>query len=559
MAQSLKTLIGKGGGGGSGATDVREFKNFQDWYGVTQQRFNDIPSNSRDCGNTSGGTGTGPQERKAGYNQTINWTVPDGVTSIRVTCVGAGGGGASRQGAHYYGGGGGQGGGFVSGEVNVSAGQVLEVIVGRGGEGATNPSSGSAGTDTSVTFASANGGSSALSLLAKGGYGGEQSGATPPSPRSGTISGTALKTPNQINHVGGQGGQGSNRAFGFGPEGYGAGGGGSAGSYKAHGNEGGAGTNSGGYSYCSGGGGGIGGKGGNAGSSNSASFSWAHGGGGGGSRGNGVNGSNSDSNSQSNGGQGWSDMLSAVDFTDPDPKSTDSVTFPDDYQRGIDPTGGNYQTKWQGTSYDWWTMMRGTRYGDGIANSPQINRLGGGGGSYEPSLSGGGGSSAGASVEMQAKTFNGIIGRCTGSGGGACSSDNHQFGNKSYPGGEGGSGGGGGGAASSQTEHETSNRSNRWSDFWEWDPTNMAFTASWNDAVYGASAKGRLAFKSNLGKRQALGGAGGALGGGGGCGSYAIGGPGGIGGGGGGGNGHFNTSYGGWGGTGGPGYVMIEW
>ncbi|MEY2626675.1 MAG: hypothetical protein RJB08_434, partial [Actinomycetota bacterium] len=56
------------------------------------------------------------------------WTVPSGVTSVRVHLIGAGGGGG-RSGTSAYGG----GGGYATGILGVSAGQTFDVIVGGGG------------------------------------------------------------------------------------------------------------------------------------------------------------------------------------------------------------------------------------------------------------------------------------------------------------------------------------------------------------------------------------------------------------------------------------------
>ena len=567
MAQSLQTLIGKTSGGSTeeGPTDNREFKNFQDFYGVVERNQSEMPSNTRDCGNADGGTGTGPQERKVTYNNTVNWVVPTGVSKIRVTILGAGGGGASRRGTHYHGGGGGQGAAFVSGEVNVTAGQTLDIQVGRGGEGADSPSSGGNGSSSSVAMSSGDGGTSVLSLISPGGYGGIEAGNLPPNPSTGTLSGSALLSPYQYNNAGGQSGKGSGRSFGFGPEGYGAGGGGSAGSYKGTGYRGGNGENSAGYSFTSGGGGGIGGNGGNAGSNNSASQGWSHAGGGGGSRSQGNNGANSNSGVQSHGGQGWTDQLTGFGFTPHEEQSQELATAParpDEYYRGYDPTNSSLNSAWN--SWDWWKIMKGTRFGDGVSETVQASRLSGGGSgdSFEGGMAGGGsgsGVTAAGGATYGPKMFNGVLGRLVGSGGAGTSTENHNFGHQSFQGGEGGSGGGGGGAASTTTTSQTSNR--EWYNFFEWDPTNMAFTYSINGATFGAQYDGRgeQNLADNTFRLQGVGGCGGACGGGGGSGSYSIAGMGGIGAGGGGGNGHFNTTYGGRGGEGGPGYVLIEW
>lgn len=61
------------------------------------------------------------------------YTVPSGVTSITVKLWGAGGGGGYRGGWSYGFSGG--GGGFAKGDIAVSPGQVLTIIVGQGGHG----------------------------------------------------------------------------------------------------------------------------------------------------------------------------------------------------------------------------------------------------------------------------------------------------------------------------------------------------------------------------------------------------------------------------------------
>ncbi|MCF8362844.1 MAG: hypothetical protein K9G70_09510, partial [Prolixibacteraceae bacterium] len=69
------------------------------------------------------------------------FTVPPGVTQITVQAWGGGGGGADRS-TNYsgerYGGGGGGGGGFASGVLLVSAGDVITITVGNGGEGGSS-------------------------------------------------------------------------------------------------------------------------------------------------------------------------------------------------------------------------------------------------------------------------------------------------------------------------------------------------------------------------------------------------------------------------------------
>lgn len=550
MAQSLKTLIGKDTSAAAAPSNM-EFKNFQDFYGSMQTGDQYLPDDQRDAGNSDGGTGTGPQSRKVGSNVLKEWVVPTGVTKIRVTALGGGGGGATKRSSHYYGGGGGQGAGFVSGEYDVTAGQKLDIYVGRGGAGYTSDNGyGNDGTDSYVRMSSPDGGSSVLNVYSYGGYGGHTNGNQPPTPRTGTVGGSALVSNSGINYDGGQSGKGSNRAFGFGPEGYGAGGGGSAGSYKNNGYRGGNAENTGGYSWTSGGGGGIGGRGGNGTSNNSTSNGWYQSGAGGGTRGDGADGQNSSSNGSANGGQGWLDVKLVDGYdTDAAQKEPASGSRNDNYHFGFQTTA---QADWNNTSGAWWYVMKGVRHGDGIHAAPDLGS--GSGNSYEASLQSGGGDTGGSRPRTdQPKTFNGILGRLMGGGGAGVTTDNNQFGHQTYAGGEGGSGAGGGGAAST-TSNQSYNVNYEWWKMFKWDVANLAFTYF---AGNGAPVSGRD-YSSATMMRNGNGGCGGALGGGGGSGNRGIGGNGGIGGGGGGGSNQF-SGFGGYGGHGGPGYVLIEW
>ena len=117
MTVLLSTLIGAGAG--DEAVDNREFKNYQDWYGYYAGGQGDghnfaTPQSTRDAGNADGGTGTGAQNRRAVDNATFTWTVPTGVSKVRITCLGGGGGGGHYR-SHYYGDAGGSGGCFASG------------------------------------------------------------------------------------------------------------------------------------------------------------------------------------------------------------------------------------------------------------------------------------------------------------------------------------------------------------------------------------------------------------------------------------------------------------
>lgn len=556
MAQSLKTLIGKDTGGGAApAPSNLEFKNFQDFFGSLEYGDQFLPDDTRDAGNTSGGTGTGAQSRKVAYNTKIDWVVPNGVSKVRVTAVGAGGGGSTKNSSHYHGGGGGQGGGFSSGEYTVTAGQTLEIYVGRGGRAYSSNQAGGAGSDSTVQLKSSDGGTGAMSVYAYGGYGGEMNGSLPPNPRGGTLSGSALEALNQMNYTGGQSGKGSSRSFGFGPEGYGGGGGGSAGSYKGAGYRGGNAENTGGYSWTSGGGGGIGGRGGNGSSNNSTGQGWWQSGGGGGTRSNGDDGQETSNTGSCNGGQGWLDVK-LVDGYDSDAEQQEpgSGSRSNNYHYGFQTTTSG---DWGSPDGKWFYIMKGVRHGDGIHPAPSLSS-GGGGGNGQATLETSGGSTGGGSSsrprEDQTKTYNGILGRLVGGGGAGVTSDNSNFGHQTYPGGEGGSGAGGGGAATTTSSYRYNSSGNWWYTF-KWDVANLAFTLFGDNSS--SSVDGRSYGENNM-RLQGNGGCGGALGGGGGSGNYAVGGMGGIGGGGGGGNNQF-SGYGGYGGHGGPGYVLIEW
>src|SRR3990167_1995468 len=66
---------------------------------------------------------------------TYTFTVPFGVTQLKVVAVGGGGGGGSGGGGWGSGGGGGCGGGVAGGAISVTPGQVGPLYVGYGGAG----------------------------------------------------------------------------------------------------------------------------------------------------------------------------------------------------------------------------------------------------------------------------------------------------------------------------------------------------------------------------------------------------------------------------------------
>lgn len=483
------------------ADDLREFKNFQDWYsyyvaGSDGTNQYTLPDSTRTANGQS-------VSRRIPSSGTTTWTVPSGVNKVRISCVGAGGGG-SYYWSTYYGGCGGSGGGFASGEFTVSPGATLNISVGKaGGYPYTNGAYGGTGGTASVS-------GTGISVSATGG-GGSYSYSTVGTPGTGSVSGANLISGTNLTASGGYGGSGSAQAFGFGPEGYGAGGGGSAGSYKGNGYNG-AGGNQGGYSYCSGGGGGIGGAGAvGYGSQTSAVYnSW--GGGGGGSNGPGVAGTSNTTAWNPSGGPGTSSSVGT---------------------NGVLNVAG--QGDYTGYSSDiWYSRKTGSRYGDGESTLIAGNQ-------YEASYS-----ESGGSLAYKPKSFNGVLGLCIGGGGAGAPVYDNNFGNYNHSAGDGGSGGGGGGAAGVTTTWNSADRNI--TSYHEFDPANMAWRV-------------KPASRNVNGQRiNGYGGNGGALGGGGGSAAYAAGGCGGIGGGGGGGGGHYSGgSYYGQGGIGGPGYVLIEW
>jgi hypothetical protein len=97
---------------------------------------------------------------------TFNWTVPAGVTSLRVLCVGGGGGGG-----YQVGGGGGAGGVVFNSNYTVTPGTTLTITVGNGGAGATNSAvSGFNGQNSVVS-----GGATTITAIGGGGGGSHNS------------------------------------------------------------------------------------------------------------------------------------------------------------------------------------------------------------------------------------------------------------------------------------------------------------------------------------------------------------------------------------------------
>ena len=108
------------------------------------------------------------------FTSSTNWVVPNGVTSVQVTVIGAGGGG----GGGYWpttalnanGGGGGGSGGYKTSTVSVTPGSTISVKVGIGGKG------GAGGTQSGITAGSTGGSSSFGSYITVTGGGGGQPG-----------------------------------------------------------------------------------------------------------------------------------------------------------------------------------------------------------------------------------------------------------------------------------------------------------------------------------------------------------------------------------------------
>jgi len=535
MAILLSSLVATGGE--TEGLDAREFKNWQDFCGQISGHSNCTIGQSTRVVN---GSTVNRQQSSATF------TVPSGVSKVRITMVGGGGGGGC-YGGTYYGGAGGGGACFASGEYNVNPGETLNVTAGNGGKGVSTQASGGNGGSSSVTDNSTGG--SRIAISASGGTGGGWTSTVGSAGGSHSVGGSALVTGTVASGHGGPGGQGSSNSFGYGPEGYAAGGGGSAGSFLGAGYRGGHGDN-GGYTYASGGGGGIGGRGGRGYGSNSTSITSTyqdHAGAGGGSGGQGQDGTTNNGPYRSQGGDGRFGTPRVQDF-----------------DSGTNSTVGRAPLNWAQQN----NLMRnihGARYGDGENTGPRMHELSGGG--YRGDVPGKnyvarGSVISGASSQydmrtntadggapltgQQAKSYNGVFGRLWGGGGGGAPCHDDNFGYYNHSGGDGGTGAGGGGAAGSTTSYNSGTISIHSYSDWDW--ANLAMRSH------------DTAWENNGYRINGNGGHGGALGGGGGGVYYGMAGAGGIGGGGGGAGGHYsgssNVQYSG---PGGPGYVLIEW
>lgn len=109
----------------------------------------------------------GPQGMQV-FTSSGTFTVPSGVTKLKLTCVGGGGGGGgySQRGSYFGSGGSGGGGGASEGVLTVTSGQTISVTIGAGGgAGGSLGSGGTAGSGAS-------GGSTIFDVITAGGGGG---------------------------------------------------------------------------------------------------------------------------------------------------------------------------------------------------------------------------------------------------------------------------------------------------------------------------------------------------------------------------------------------------
>jgi hypothetical protein len=139
------------------------------------------------------------------------FTVPSGVTQIKITCTGGGGGGGGRQAtsnAGPFSGSGGGAGATSIGVYTVSPGATLAVTVGAGGAGGVGATSGSNGSSSSVGSLCVGGG---------GGFGGWGSSVSSAGGTGGTATGGAV---NIAGGFGGDGQSGVNMLSGYGGASY---------------------------------------------------------------------------------------------------------------------------------------------------------------------------------------------------------------------------------------------------------------------------------------------------------------------------------------------------
>ncbi|MBK6929493.1 MAG: hypothetical protein IPH12_01015 [Saprospirales bacterium] len=290
------------------------------------------------------------------------FTVPAGVTCLRVQTWGGGGGGGNSSANGNDGGGGGGGGGYREGILTVTPGDNITVSIGAGGTGAaaTDGADGANGENSVVTHSSgtitANGGGAGQGAMGAGGIG---SGGT------GSFSGAVY---GQVSFAGGNGGQGDN------DEGGGGGGGAGATGNGGVGDDGGDATHNGGAGGA--GGGGAGGSGGNDGAGGAGSLV----GGGGGAAGD-------DSGGGGNGAYGrvtltWGSLSTSTPgtITAGSPASGCTSPFDPPSISGDDPSGAetwSWQSSTDGGST--WTTIGGATaasYDPGnITTTTQYRRL----------------------------------------------------------------------------------------------------------------------------------------------------------------------------------------
>ena len=119
MTFLLSSILGSGGSS-SDATE-KDFNKFAAWAGRNTLYTSGYHYNAN-------ATAIGAESFQILNGGATSWTVPTGVSRIRITTIGSGGSGGSRQGSHYHGGGGGGGAAFAIAEYDVTAGQTLNVL-----------------------------------------------------------------------------------------------------------------------------------------------------------------------------------------------------------------------------------------------------------------------------------------------------------------------------------------------------------------------------------------------------------------------------------------------
>ena len=160
--------------------------------------------------------------------ESMQWTVPSGVTSVNVLLFGGGGGGSVRSGLSSPIGGGGGGGHMAKGIVTVLPGDLIDIVIGAGGAGAIYKSS------SSVTAGGAGGDTKFGELLTAAGADGGRGGggeATLNGCNGGTGGGAGAYSGSGGAHNGGTGSYGGGGGAGGSREGVPSGVGGNGGTY----------------------------------------------------------------------------------------------------------------------------------------------------------------------------------------------------------------------------------------------------------------------------------------------------------------------------------------